>query len=306
MNWIPIALISPIALALVNLIDKTLIEKYFKGGEVGALLIFSGIVGLPVTVLIWILNPTAISIPILAAVTLTVNGILYLFSLFPYFKALELEDASTVSPLFLTTPVIGLLLGFLFLNEVPQTISLIASAIIAIGAFLLSADLTDHRHPILKRQMFFLMLAASFLTAVNALIFKFISIEVGFWTTAFWEYIGFIVFAAVILAFKPTFRLQFIQVFKSNSAQLIGVNAFNETLAVAAKLSLHFATLLAPLGLVFFVAEGTQPLFVLLFALIATKLWPQYIQESISKKALSQKIIAIALMSSGLYLLSLA
>ena len=43
MNWLFIALLPPILYAFTNHLDKFLLSKYFKGGHVGTLVLFSSL-----------------------------------------------------------------------------------------------------------------------------------------------------------------------------------------------------------------------------------------------------------------------
>jgi len=83
----------------------------------------------------------------------------------------------------------------------------------------------------------------------------------------------------------------------------LGINAINEILNIVAKMIFNFATLLAPLALVWTV-NGAQPLVVLIFGLILTLFWPKAFKEDISKANLAKKAIFIILIFVGGYLLN--
>src|SRR4030043_1423885 len=116
MNWLLIALLAPILWAVSNYIDKLLIGKYFKGGT-GALILFSCLIGIPVFILIAIFKPAVLSVSIASALLVTLNGFVYILYLFPYLKALNKSDTSSVVPIFQTIPIFVYFLAFFILGE---------------------------------------------------------------------------------------------------------------------------------------------------------------------------------------------
>ena len=85
MNWFLIALIAPILWAITNHIDKYLISKYFKGGSVGALMIFSSIIGFLLLPVIYFIEPGVLNVQLSFIIILVLNGFLYVVGLLPYF-----------------------------------------------------------------------------------------------------------------------------------------------------------------------------------------------------------------------------
>ena len=301
MNWFFIALIAPVLWAITNHIDKHLINKYFKGGGVGALLIFSSLIGIFVLPLILIIQPNVFSIEPLLALLITFNGFLYVLGLLPYYYALRDDEASVVVPLFQTIPVFSYILAFIVLGETLTSIQIIASLLIIIGAILLSLDLNKKK---LKKKVFWLMLLASFSVALNGLIFKFVAIKGDFWTTSFWEYIGFAILSIILLIFINPYRKQFLSALKLNRIPVLSWSTANEIFNITAKMVMNFATLLAPLALVWMV-NSFQPFFVLIFGVILTLFFPYLGKETLVKKHLIQKIVAIAIMFTGVYILNI-
>ena len=301
MHWFAFALIAPVLWSVTNHLDKYLISKYFRGGGTGALLIFSSLIGLFLLPTIYFIQPTVLNVNPKLACLIVANGWIYVLGLLPYIYALERDEASIVVPLFQTIPVFSYFLAMLVLGETLTGRQILGSGLVIGGAVGLSLDLTSAKLK-LKRDVLGLMILASFLVALNGLIFKFAAIEADFWTASFWEYVGFALIATVLLAFVGSYRRQFISVMQANKLPVVGLNAINEVLNITAKLSMNFATLLAPLALAW-VGNGFQPFFVLLFGVILTLFFPRLGAESLLKKSLLQKIVAIAIMFLGTMLL---
>jgi hypothetical protein len=93
--------------------------------------------------------------------------------------------------------------------------------------------------------------------------------------------------------------------FKKNPISTLSLNGLNEIFNIVAKMIVNFATLLAPLALVWTV-NNLQPFFVLLIGILLTKFFPNFNQEKIDKKTIIQKIFAIILMFTGVLLMNQA
>lgn len=303
MNWFTIALIAPALWGIINHIDKFLISKYFKGGGVGALLVFSSLIGVLILPLIYVFHPGILSISINHAIILIINGFIYMLATIPYLYSLQKDEASVVVPIFQTIPVFSYFLGLLFLGEVLSWGQIAAAILIIFGSIVLSLDL-EEKIPKIKHNVLWLMLLSSFLYALNSFVFKFIAIRADFWTTSFWEYIGFSIFAVFLLVFVKSCRKQFIDVVRINRRAVVGINVFNEVINIIAKFSMNFATLLAPLAIVW-VVNGFHPLFVLIYGIIITIFFPKFGKESLLRRHMIQKIAAVLVMLTGTVLLSL-
>jgi drug/metabolite transporter (DMT)-like permease len=300
MNWFLIALVSPLLWSITNHIDKHLISKYIRGSAVGALIIFSSLIGLFLLPFILIIQPDVLNINTFNAFLITINGAIYVLALLPYFYALEKDEASIVVPLFQLIPVFGYFLALIFLGEKLTSQQIFASSLVVLGAIIISIEPKKLKF---KFQVFWLMILSSFLIALNGLIFKVVAIQQNFWVTSFWEYVGFVLILIIFVLFFKTYRNQFISMFKKNPASTLGLNGLNEFLNIVAKMIMNFATLLAPLALVWTI-NNLQPFFVLLIGILLTKFFPDFNQEKVDKNTLLQKIGAIIIMFIGIILIN--
>lgn len=303
MSWFIIALIAPFFWTITSYIDKYLISKYFKGGGIGALMILSAMIGFILLPIIYIIEPGAINLKMSFAIVLTLNGVLYVMGILPYLYAMKEGEASVVVPLFQLTPLFSYFLALIILKETLTVSQIIASLFIVFGAIIISIN-PGHGQKKFKAKVFWLMVLSSFIIALNSLIFKFVAIRTTFWTTSFWEYVGFSIFAVILFVFARSYRRQFLLVFKHNRLTVLTINGINEILNILAKIILNFATILAPLALAW-VATGFQPFFVLLFGVLLAFFFPKITDESLNKKYLLQKAIAIIIMFIGTYLLNI-
>jgi len=300
MDWIYLALIPPLLFALSNRIDKYLIDGYFKGGT-GALILFSSFISLFTLPIIFYIQPNVFAIPPIYALVMIFVGFLYVLYLFPYFWALKLDEASKVVPIFQSIPVFGVILSFLILGESLSIIQLAAGALIIFGAFGLSTNFISKKIHFNKKVLAYILFA-SILIALSYVLLKFVAVQTDFFTSLFWEQIGFLILG-IILLMRKDYREQFLAVFKKNSGKILALNMFNEIINILAAFIFSFVSLLAPLGLVSIV-NGFQPLYILGLGIIITLFFPWLGKEKISKKSLLQKAFFIGIMVIGAIILS--
>jgi hypothetical protein len=149
------------------------------------------------------------------------------------------------------------------------------------------------------------MFLSSFLLALQGLLFKYVALNDVYWETSFWMYVGYFVYTLILVSFGSKIRRDFVKDLSRSTSGIVGLNITNEIIAVVGNLLFNSALLLAPMGLVYFVSEGFQPFFVLVFGILITKIFPKVGQENISADHLTQKVLAITLMAVGVYLIAI-
>ncbi len=302
MNWFLIGLLPPALWSATNHLDKYLISKFFKGGGVGALMVFSSLIGLFLLPFIAFIHPEVLVFSS-QNILIAANGFLYILAVLPYFYALQKDEASICVPLFQLIPVFSYVLAYFVLGETLTNNQLLGGLLIVLGAIGISLDLSDGKKVKFKKEVFWLMMLSSIIFALNFMFFKYFAIQSSFWFTSFWDYVGFAVFAVLLMVFVKSYREQFIDVMKRNRAVVLGLNGVNEVINIMAKVAFNFASLLAPITVIWIV-NGFQPFFVFAYGVILTLLFPKIVKEDISRKSLTQKILAILVMFAGTYFLN--
>jgi drug/metabolite transporter (DMT)-like permease len=230
------------------------------------------------------------------------NSFLFLLATLPYFHALQKDEASIVVPLWQMIPVISFVINYLVLGETLTMIQMAGGILVMLGAIGISLELSPGNLVKFKTHVFWLMLLSSILFSLNFAFFKLFAISSSFWTTSFWEYTGFALFGVLLLTFVTPYRKEFMSVVAQNKIPVLSINGINEVINILAKLAFNFASLLAPITLVFLV-NGLQPFFVFFYGLILTLFFPHISQEKISRRHIVQKLIAIIIMFFGTYLI---
>lgn len=303
MNWFLIALIPPALGGATNHLDKYLVSKFFKDGGVGALMIFSSIIGLLLLPFIAFFRPEVLAFSTIS-ILIAINGFLYIFAILPYFYALQKDETSICVALFQLIPVFSYVSAYLVLGETLTNNQLLGGLLVVAGAIAISLDLSNGKKVGFKKDVFFLMMLSSMIFALNFLFFKYFAIQSSFWFTSFWEYVGLAVFAFLLMVFVKPYRKQLITVIKTNGIFVLSLNGLNEVINIIAKLSFNFASLLTSITITWIVS-GFQTFFVFAYGVALTLLLPNIVKEDMGKVSLAQKISAMIVMFVGTYFLNI-
>ncbi|HEY9747323.1 MAG TPA: EamA family transporter [Allocoleopsis sp.] len=296
MQWLPFALGAYLSWACCNLLSKILISQHVKSPSVNL-----------ITMGVWNLLPLLL-IPIhglvipsfhLIALGLT-TGILYLLILIPYFKALAIEEASRVIPLWRLTPLFILLFSTGFVQESLNSYQLVAFFMLVVGGFLVSIkQMSDFLRP---SKAFYLMLFSSVVSSLYCLIAKSIYTQLSF-------YDGFtlirtsVAFCLVGLLLIPQNRIEFAATMRQMTPYVRNLMILNGLLDFSALVLCNFAMSIAPASLVS-ASAGIQAVFVLALSILLSIKFPKLLQEDTSRSVLTQKGIAIALIIVGTGIIS--
>lgn len=300
MNWFLIALGAPFLWAIVNIADQYLVSKYSdkeKERSSGGLVLFSSLIGIFIALFIGIFTPNIFHIILLDKVLLLLTGGLTILWIILYLYAIEMEDISVIVPWFLTVPVFGYILGYIFLGETLTSYQILGGVIVFIGLILISLDFFNEKKRT-KNKTIVYMLFVSLIVAISGIIFKYVTIEGNFWISSFWEYSGLGFVGLILYIFIPKYRREFMYMHKMGGRKIFFVNIISELMTISGNLMTNFALLLAPVTMVYLVGSF-QPAIVLILTIIGTKFFPHIIKENMSNRTLIQKAVAIIIMIIG-------
>ena len=299
MSWLVFAFSGPVLWAISTHLDKYLVERYFKHGDVAVLLLFTAFLGVLALPFIALYEPTVAS-PAAGSIALMVlSGILYLGALLFYLRALQSEEASVVSPFFQSAPLFGYVLAYLVLGETLSLSQMAGGAMIIAGTLTVSVRFGGNAR-VLKLRLVLLMLTFGLVAALSGLIFKFFAIRLAFWTTTFWTLVGQAIFGCALLTFA-SYRRQLVAVLRQDCTAFLAVGGSNELINLGGVLGFRYALLFAPLSIVQAIASTTT-LFVFAFGVALSSLWPNLARETLSGRELAQKAIAALFVALGVAL----
>ena len=292
--WVFFALLASLVWAAGSLIDKYVLVKWVRNPYVPVIvMVLMGFIA--ALAVFFIRGFSALSyLNILLAFA---AGFLYVIVAILYFKAVKTEEISRIIPLFNLSPMFVLILAAVFLGEVFTPLKYLGIFLLIIGAALISSRNILKIRP---GKTFWLIVLASFITAINLVIGKYLLGFADFWTIFSYTMIG--EFIAII----PILALNFHDLAataKEHGRKPIMTMSFNETLTVAARLltltamSVGYVVLVEAL-------ESLHAFFVLLFAVILSVFWPKILKEEIGRGTVLLKLLAIILMFAGAFLVT--
>ncbi|MEI7480148.1 MAG: DMT family transporter, partial [bacterium] len=224
MTWFFIALIGPLLYACTNFIDKILLEKVFKEGGVGTILLFSSLASFLALPFIFWADPFVFSMGLKDILILAITGVLGVFVLWCYLIALEDEEASIVVVFYQLVPVMGAILGYFILGEVLTQMQIIAMAIIILGTTIISFEIDTENRFKLRKKTIPPMLVAGFCWALEGVLFKFVAIEEDLWPSLFWSSLMLALTGVVIFILIRPYRRNFLLAMRTNTKKAISLN----------------------------------------------------------------------------------
>jgi len=301
-SWFFIALWSPFLLACANHNDKFLLSRYLNEKSIGPIVILSSLFNSVALPIVWFMQRDVCGISLVKGSALVATGMLSVLAAVCYLYALQIDEASFVTPLNQTVPVFAYIFGYFVLGETITRAQVLGSLVIIVGALVLSVEF-GRRGTWLKRNVVALMLAAASLSAINGVIFKMIAVQAGFWVALFWGFVGQVVAGLGFFISVPTYRRDFLELFQREKVIVVGLIALSRTLFSVSEAVTLYATLLAPVALVLLV-NSFQPLFVFTLGVLLTLFLPRVAQESLGGMKGVQKSVGIGFMLVGGYLIS--
>jgi len=301
-SWFAIALIGPFLYALTNHTDKILLEKYFKEGGVGTIILFSSLLSALALPFLFLADTTVLNVSGINILVLAVVGILNVLVLWCYLLAIKNDEASVAVVFYQLVPVFGCILGYLILGEILTQMQLIAMAMIILGSTVISFEIDSENKLKLRRKTIPPMLASAFFWALGSVLFKAAAIKENLWRSLFWEHLMLMLVGMGIFIFMRSHRTTFLLAIRDNPKATLSINVANESMYILGNIAFAVAYLRAPIGLVL-ITESFQPIFVLAIGIFLTIYFPKISVEKIQAKHIWPKIIAIGLTGIGTYLL---
>lgn len=300
-SWFLLAVLSPFLWSMCNHIDKIVLEKYFKDGGVGALIIVSALASIIAAPFLYLMDPTVLEIERGTAWVIVLTAVLDVVLLWAYLSALQKDESTNVILYYQLVPIFGLGTGYLFLGETVSSGQLAAMAIVILGTSIVSLETTEGKFRFKKRTVGFMLLACAAWAAELA-IFKVVAIEDNAWRTLFWKHIVLTGIGVVIFAFVPRYRRNFLAAMRSNSVPILGLNLLNEVLYMLGAIAYGLAVMHAPVGVVL-LTETFQSIFVFVLGLLIAAFLPKLATESTDIGNVMRKVVAIGVTGLGTYLL---
>ena len=303
MSWIVIALAAGVAWAGVSIVDKTLLQNYFRSHVTLwlAISILQGITGLVfVGGFAWS-NDIASTGTLWALVSGAINGFGGLFLLY----ALKSREVSRVAPIAQTSPIFAPVLAFVFLDETLTLLQWLGVATTVAGALLLSTHRDAEYHNLSLDRSFFPIMLASVFMAVGQVVSK---VPLDTLSVPFVHGLRSLGTSTVLFgASVPSrdARQDLMRLVRSRSKGLALVVFGEMGLGTVAILLFLWALSMGPVGLVSALG-ATRALFVLLFSTLLTLKFGNLLGERVTRGVLGFKLASITLIVAGVGAIALS
>ncbi|MBE0479715.1 MAG: DMT family transporter [Dehalococcoidia bacterium] len=299
MTWVTIALVAAAILGLVNVIDSHLISKRMP--SIWAFFFVVGIATGFYGIIILALNPLPEGVPSFVWFVAGLSVASRLAAILAMLFMMRTEEVSRVIPVVYTYPIFVAIMAIPLLGETLGFLRWLAIAMTVLGAVLVSMRFgADGSGPRLRISFGVLMVSSLLLAAADTAA-KYVLESVSFWNM---YSITAISFGALLLLLSARPSVVRELAGMPGRTFAITMTVLNEVLTVAGSLLSFWAIQLGPVSLVSTVVS-TRPLFVFLFALALSLLFPASLNEFFSRRVIALKLVSAGLIVGGITLINL-
>lgn len=296
-NWMIFALLSPAVYTVVNFIDKYLIEKEVK--DYRGMPIYASIMGGVMGTIFWFTTGMHF-LPYFDALLVLTSGILQIFGMALYFRAISKSETSQLIIFFQMLPIFILIFSYIFLEEIITMRQIIGFITLLVASIGLSFDKQNAKFEL--SSAFYLILAVDIIWALSAVLMKFTIHTSEFAHILTYESWGIALGGLILFLFVPVIRRSFISTQKQLHKKVLAVMFSNEGLFVLAKSLAFYAYLIGPVSLVSVVGGSVQVFFGIILGTVLTLFFPTIFKEDISRNNISKKIVFGAVICVGMWL----
>jgi drug/metabolite transporter (DMT)-like permease len=309
MTWVSIAIIAYFLLALVNILDKFLLENVINSSRAYTFLV--GVLGM----LVFALAPWFLKWPGTELFLYNILvGTLFPLALLFFYAALKKGEASkTLLLIGGAVPVFTLIFSLVLLNDNFSPRQWLALSALLMGTIIISwlPEKQNFWHKALEvlkvnRKKAYKGLILAFLASIFFALFFIGSKEAfnnqEFLSAFIWIRGGSFIFVLFLLVHYRS-RMEIIKNIKKLRSKKGSLFIANQGLAAGGFLMQNYAISLTSVALVN-ALQGVQYVFIIIIGVGATIFYPKFLSENISKAVIMQKIIAVLLIAFGLYLIA--
>ena len=300
MNWASVAILSTATFAVVNTIDSHLLSKRMP--SLRAFLLPVSIFHLFYGLLLFYLVPLPEGIGILPVLVAVVSGIFRTIAVTIILYNLQKEEVSRVIPVVYTYPIFVAIMAVLFMGETLGYLQWLAIIIVVAGAVMVSVRQSPSGSTIWLGKPLLLLFSSSLFFAMADITSKYALAYISFWNM--FSLTAFCISGIFLLvSMRPRILSQLSSMERRNSA--IALLAFNEILAPVGIVLLFWALEKGPVSLVSTISSS-RPVFVVIFALILSRILPGFMEWQPGKGMLALRLVAIAMIFGGITIIYLS
>lgn len=295
--WLVFAFLTPVLGAILAIVNKWLIDKYFKDPVSSLVFMLLGnlIYLIPATFFLKLkMNLFEFFITFLLGI---VFGLMYYFQM----KVIKVKEASENAILMRFKPVIVMILAFLLLDEALRLRDYFGVIFLTLGGTVVA--IKDFKLNKLKfseylKPLLLFAIISSFVSIAR----KVVTVEYDFWSVFYLLNLGSVL-GALLLLLSKKHRNNFIKDLKNAPRKVFVTKLLAQIVFVISFVFNMLALKYGPVSVVS-ATYSIQPLMVLVYAFLISKIYPQVISEDISKKSMFVKILAVIFAIFGSVLVS--
>jgi drug/metabolite transporter (DMT)-like permease len=301
MNWLSLALLAPALDTVILYIDRYIIEREITDYQ--GLPVYSALVGIIAGTMYWIVTDFPFLSPRDGLIIVS-TGILSVWGLAIYYKALAREETSRIIIFFKAIPIIILILSFAFLKET-ITLKQLCGFIIILTATVGVSLKTEKKK---KTGTIFstglgLIILVDILWALAAVLVKFAINLNSFAKIISYESWGVGLGGIALYFLIPSVRKAFILSLKKVRKFALLILFINEGIFLISKAVTFYAYSLGPTSLIS-VIGASQVFYGIWGGFILTKSIPSIFHEDIRSKTMFQKLFFACVLIIGISLVS--
>ncbi len=285
-NWILFAILARFFMAATNVIDQYISRVFGHRRIVSAIVLQNVMAGISV-ICIPIFYGLPAAIDSSAMLWINLGVICYLCAMYPYLKALQIDEARNVVPLFELTPILMMVLAFFLFGETMTTAQTVLSVALVGAGFLFLWDFKEGKF---KSKTFLLMMMAATLFALFFLSMRHTAQEYDPITILWLIDTGLFVSGIVMTIIYPRALGNIRLAIASTRGKIILFELLNGALTRIVSLCMIVALAAAPATGLVAAFSGTQPVFVFLLALFAVKFSATHFKSFVLDRDLKIKI----------------
>ena len=299
MNWVTAAILSAAALSVTNIIDSHLLSRRMPSFQ--SYLLPMGIVYLIFGWILAALFPLPQGIAPWPVLITVISSILRTAGITIMLYTLRSEEVSQVVPVTNTYPIFVAIMAVPILGESLSYLKWLAIIIVVAGAVMISIKQSPSGATIWLSKPFIILFGASLLLAGANLTSKYALTYVSFWHLSW--FIALCLGAVFLLtSLRPYAIKQLINLENKNST--MGLIILAMIFAMAAMTLAFLAMGMGPISLVSAVVS-IRPIFVLILALILSRISPMSLEWQPGKGMLTLRFIATAMIVGGVTIIYL-
>lgn len=289
------AVVAYFLLAVVGLVDKILLRTAIVSPRAYAFYV-GALSGLAIVLLPFGL----VVVPELRVLLVAfASGVAGVYALWAFYSALKGSEASRViTAIGALVPIFTLFFSIIFLDEQWQLNQFLAFTLLVLGGVLISYE--ENVEKPYTFELFRHAVRAALLFATSFTLLRFVFLSEPFFSGFFWTRMGSVLGALSMIVVPENFRRIF-QATRGMPKRTPRTFLLNQVMGGAGAIFQNYAVFLGSAALVG-ALQGVQYVFLLLLVVLLSRYFPQ-LKEEFSRRAVVQKVLAIAMVVVGLVIL---